>query len=213
VGDVVAVEVVDVVEVADCEAAMTKWGENDCVPVESFRPRKNSWSGVANSPGVQMNEFETRPAMQILVNVLCVVLDVSFQIERSIQGISTSSWIVLDTQMPVWCRILNVLPELQHTKHRHSRRVLTLNMMHNIRITRRAIIQRQCHRTNIPRPSNRKRHTSNNISPSPVREYQCCMDDTQAAQEIEYPHRDIEMYVKVRLLDVVEKITPEWEWE
>ena len=73
-GDIVAVEVVDVVEVADCEAAMTKWGENDCAPVESFRSRKNSWSGVANSPGVQMNEFETRPAMQILVNILFSVL-------------------------------------------------------------------------------------------------------------------------------------------
>jgi hypothetical protein len=80
VGDVVAV-VVDVVEVVACDAAMTKWGENDCTPVESFKPRKNSWSGVANSPGVQMYEFETRPAMWILVNILYVVLNAFFKLK------------------------------------------------------------------------------------------------------------------------------------
>jgi hypothetical protein len=65
------VEVEDVVEVVACEAAMTKWGENDCAPVESFRPRKNSWSGVANRPGVQMYEFETRLARRMLVTIIC----------------------------------------------------------------------------------------------------------------------------------------------
>jgi hypothetical protein len=69
VGEVAAV-VVDVVEVVDCEAAMTKWGENDCAPVESFRPRKNSWPGVANRPGVQMYEFEIRPAVQMSVTTI-----------------------------------------------------------------------------------------------------------------------------------------------
>jgi hypothetical protein len=154
--EVVAVVVEDVVEVDDCEAAITKWGENVCAPVESFRLRKNSSPGVANRPGVHMYEFETRSAMQMLVTP-------PFQCWKIELG-------------------SKLLPSLAATyKTEQNTGVLTLNMMHHIRIPRRPIIQRQSHRTNIPTPSNRKRHTSNNIRPRPIREYQCCMDDTHAA--------------------------------
>jgi hypothetical protein len=85
VGDDVAVVVVDVVEVVDCEAPTTKLGENDCAPVESVSPRKKVWPGIANDPGVQTYEFEIRPAMQMLVIILCIVLNVFLMLKDRIR--------------------------------------------------------------------------------------------------------------------------------
>lgn len=54
--------------------------------------------------------------------------------------------------------------------------------MHNIRIRRSAIIQRQSHGANIPRLSDSKRYTSDNISPSRIREYQCRLGEIENGQ-------------------------------